>query len=492
MKRWRSRRWLLALGFLLAVFGCQSERPIGDAMGQLRTLERKGEFTRAEALIDSLLGAAKLDSATRRRLLWDRERLSRIRLDYNLSRQDLLKALRERVRDFREAELDEWEREGKLDVRRIDGEKRYLYASVSNLFWRYPEIRARRLPKENRWDSEHSFLALVREARAAREKSAGRFVLPHRFRCTHTVEVHADAVPAGKIVRCWIPFPRAFPFQNDIHLVDSEPAVKWLGEPESRARSAYLERRSEPGVPTVFKVSYEFTAYATINSLEPARIRPYDKSRPEYVYYTAERPPHIVFSEAFRALSRRIVGGETNPLLVARRIFNWIADSLAYSYAPEYSTISNISQWVLQRRYGDCGQKALFFMTLCRLNGIPARWQSGWGIRPGHKSIHDWCEIYLEPYGWVPVDPDRGAAANRYTETLTPGEKQEVVDFYFGNLDPFRMAANCDHSVPLFPPKQSFRSDDVDFQRAEVECDGQNVYFDKFDYSLEVKVLKHP
>ncbi|NOZ57385.1 MAG: hypothetical protein GXO73_11430, partial [Calditrichaeota bacterium] len=155
MRYWRKSTWLLALTFLLGVVGCQSEKPIGDAMGQLRTLEKNGDFARAEAVIDSLLGAAKLDSATRRKLLWDRERLARIRQDYNLTRQELLKELRRRVENFKDAELDEWEREGKFDVRLIDGEKRYLYASVSNLFWRYPEIRARRLPKENRWDSEH-------------------------------------------------------------------------------------------------------------------------------------------------------------------------------------------------------------------------------------------------------------------------------------------------------------------------------------------------
>ena len=488
MKPRRNVTWLLALA-LVSLIGCQGGKPTGDVMGQLRTLEKNGDFARAQAVIDSLLGAARLDSATRRKLLWDRERLARIRKDYNLSREELLAELRRRVAGFQDPELDQWEREGKLDVRVIDGQKRYLYASVSNLFWRYPEIRARRLPKENRWDAEHSFLALVREARAARAKSAGRFVLPHRFRCTHTVTVHADAVPPGKTVRCWIPFPRAFPFQNDIRLISSDPQVAWLDEPESRARAVYFEKKSEAGKPTVFRVTYEYTAYATVNDLDPDRIRPYDRTRPEYAYYTAERPPHIVFTPAFRQLSRRIVGEATNPLLIARKIFDWIADSLAYSYAPEYSTISNISEWVLERRYGDCGQKALFFMTLCRLNGIPARWQSGWGIRPGHKSIHDWCEIYLEPYGWVPVDPDRGAAANRYTETLTPEEKREVVDFYFGNLDPFRMAANCDHSVPLFPPKRTFRSDDVDFQRAEVEVDGENVYFDQFDYSLDVEVL---
>ena len=46
------------------------------------------------------------------------------------------------------------------------------------------------------------------------------------------------------------------------------------------------------------------------------------------------------------------------------------------------------------------------------------------------------------------------------------------------------MAANSDHSQQLTPPKNSFRSDDVDFQRGELEYDNTNIYFDQYSYSL--------
>jgi hypothetical protein len=55
----------------------------------------------------------------------------------------------------------------------------------------------------------------------------------------------------------------------------------------------------------------------------------------------------------------------------------------------------------------DCGQEALLFITLCRLNGIPAHWETGWTTGPD-KNMHDWCEIYLAPYGWVPADVSYG------------------------------------------------------------------------------------
>lgn len=49
------------------------------------------------------------------------------------------------------------------------------------------------------------------------------------------------------------------------------------------------------------------------------------------------------------------------------------------------------------------------------------------------------------------------------------------------------MAANSDPCQTLVPTKHSWRSDDVDFQRGELECDGRNIYFDRFSYGLTVE-----
>ena len=90
-----------------------------------------------------------------------------------------------------------------------------------------------------------------------------------------------------------------------------------------------------------------------------------------------------MFTPELRKLSQQIVGDETNPCLKAKKCYDWIADHIKYSYAIEYSTIRNISDYCRSKGYGDCGQEALLFISLCRLNGVPARWQSGWNTFPG-------------------------------------------------------------------------------------------------------------
>ena len=145
-----------------------------------------------------------------------------------------------------------------------------------------------------------------------------------------------------------------------------------------------------------------------------------------------------------------------------------------------------IPDFVLERRYGDCGQHGMTFISLCRASGIPARWQSGWDLRPGGENLHDWTEILIEPYGWIPVDPDFGVWVTSQKKTLTNEQSSVLRDFYVGGMDNWRLIVNNDHGVNFIPPKKSFRSDDVDFQRAELECEGKNLYFDKFSYDMNV------
>ena len=243
--------------------------------------------------------------------------------------------------------------------------------------------------------------------------------------------------------------------------------------------------------PVEFKVDYEYTRYGVYFDME------HDKSGSAAA--AAEGPvldeflregPHVAFTPEMRELSTQIVGHETDPRKKAKLIYDWIAEHIKYSFAIEYSTIRDIGDYCRSKGYGDCGQEALLFITLCRLNGVPARWQSGWNTFPGFKDIHDWSEIYVAPYGWVPVDPYMGIFSMRYATSLSPEQRRELRDFYFGGMEQYRMAANSDHSQALTPPKQSMRSDDVDFQRGELEYGNHNIYFDKYSYELEVKEVE--
>ena len=47
---------------------------------------------------------------------------------------------------------------------------------------------------------------------------------------------------------------------------------------------------------------------------------------------------------------------------------------------------------------------ALTFITLCRLVGIPAQWQSGLSVSLTGVGCHDWAMFYIAPKGSVALD----------------------------------------------------------------------------------------
>jgi transglutaminase-like putative cysteine protease len=324
------------------------------------------------------------------------------------------------------------------------------------------------------------------KAAAAREHSP--YVLPKIFDVTMTVTVDADAVPSGETIRAWLPVPRSYPYQTNIDLYASSPMVIQLVPETNSIRSAYMEQKAVRGEKTSFMLRYRYTTKGVCFDVQPETVTAFDGKDSAVAPFTREES-HVQFTPEMRALSKKILGEEKNPARQAKKIYEWIGTNIQYSFATEYSTIPNISEYCRSHGYGDCGQEALLFITLCRLNGIPARWQSGWDTFPGAKDIHDWTEIYLAPYGWLPVDPYMSIFATQYATKLTADQRRELRDFYFGGRSQWRMAANADHNQELEPAKLALRSDDVDFQRGELECRGTNIYFDRYHFELELNQL---
>jgi transglutaminase-like putative cysteine protease len=243
-----------------------------------------------------------------------------------------------------------------------------------------------------------------------------------------------------------------------------------------------MEEPATAGQPTVFKLTYELTLSAQVHPIDPDKVVPATIT-PELKPFVEQRAPHIVFTDDMRAFSRKVVGDEKNPYRIAQKLFAAV-DQIPWAGAREYSTISNISDYTLHAGHGDCGEQTLLLMTLLRLNGIPSRWQSGWIFSDGHyDDIHDWGQLYLPPYGWVPMDVTFGQLQPK------PDDDPALRWFYLGGLDAYRIAFNDDYGQPFVPAKTFPRSETVDSQRGEIEWRGGNLYFDQWHYHFAWKRL---
>ncbi len=106
---------------------------------------------------------------------------------------------------------------------------------------------------------------------------------------------------------------------------------------------------------------------------------------------------------SIRALARKIVGTETDPVAKSAKLVHWVYANLGKSMDANGSTALQ----VLATRKGDCTEHALLFTTLARAAGVPAREVTGLAYVETPDPVfgwHAWSEIY-DGRQWVTMDP---------------------------------------------------------------------------------------
>lgn len=476
---WRGVATAFVLALLLA--GPAMSQDADGSLAEAITLVDAGRFADAEASISKGLAADRLSAEGRAALEFQRERMRRILLDFTLEEHAAKARVREKIPDLRDEEFARWDAAGLIEHQVIDGRRLYFNRAPSNLFRISAEARARRKEQTPFVDGPmESANAHHRQVRDAALGKADADAGTRRIRVTQSLTVEADAVPAGETVRAWIPYPRAIPGQQEnIRFIESAPATHSIAPESALQRTVYLEKPAHAGSPTAFSITYELTIRGQYHAIDPDRVVAAPLTA-ELAPFVAERSPHVVLTPAIREFSRKVVGGEKNPYRIAQKLYAAV-DKIPWAGAREYSTITNISDYALHAGHADCGQQTLLLITLLRLNGIPARWQSGMVYSDGdYDNLHDWGALYLAPYGWVPMDVTTGR--------LDDADPQ-IAGFYLGGQDAYRIAFNDDYSRELVPAKKHFRSETVDLQRGEAEWRGGNLYFNQWDYGFEWKML---
>ena len=412
------------------------------------------------------------------------ERHRRIALDFRKDKESVVAYIQNYYPLVTDSMLDAWEESKALEVMYVHGKKCYFNQAAPNLFRIDPEAKKVKEAKEGRSLSASELVNQkhLPEVINTLHSSNTTQGVPVRFEVTYKLTVKADAVPDGEVIRCWLPYPREDNRrQSEVELLSASCADYQIAPKETLHRTLYMEKRAEKNTPTQFSVAYRFTSSAEWFDLKEEQLRPYHTESDLYKKYTAESAAHVLFTPAIRHLSGHIAGNGDSPLQKVRKIFTYINDTYPWASAREYSTVPNIPEYVIDNRHGDCGMVSLLFITLCRLNGIPAKWQSGFMLHPGGVNLHDWAEVYFEGVGWVPVDQSFG---------IPPFAEDNDTRYFFSNgIDAYRLIVNDDFSAPLVPEKHFTRSETVDFQRGEVEWKGGNLYFDKWTWDIDVQII---
>ena len=434
----------------------------------IQRLYEAGDFARMDRVIRLRLDDPRVPEALKTRLRVQTELAYEILRAYPYTQAQMLEILQSHVKDFEEEELETLRDDGTLDWRYVNGEVRFKDNALSGLLKTRAEYAARATDPEVKNGAKESARQL-HEIIAKMKANGG---VHARFELHEQLTIRSDRLTPGETLRVHLPMPIVGAQVKSAALLGASHPVAFLAPEDEPQRTIYFELPYQPGMTVSADVAYEIDA-----PYQQPHARDVYAEQP--VFDTEEQPPHVVFTPYLRALAKEIVGDETNALLKARKIYDFITTQAVYRFMPPYLTVTNIPEYFLSGLRGDCGVQAITFVTLCRLCGVPAQWQSGLYTKPGSAGHHDWARFYVAPFGWLFADCSFGGSAYRAGDL-------DRWNFYFGNLEPWRMPTCSAFQQEFNPPRRFLRYDPYDNQSGDVESLTRRLYADEYEHDCRV------
>lgn len=417
----------------------------------IEKLKWYGDFDACFQLIDRRLGE-DIPETLKDKLRMEKVQIQRMLKNYSITEDQAQNILRENLRGYRQEELLELRMANLVDWIFVKGEIRYINSFYENLLKIRKDISDRQLHPET-VSADNSTSTELRDRVIAKMKQEGSVTA----RMTIRASVELGEELQGQIgeFHIHVPYPLEKLQIKNLRMISCNPAPSAIPSPDASHPTVYFEGTGKA-------LKHCEVVYSLENTMPYFDLNPEEVSAVQPDFYLSEQLPHISYTPYIRALTAEVIGKEANPLLKARRIYDFITTKVNYSFMRSYIALPNIVEYCASRLRGDCGVQALTFITMCRIAGVPARWQSGLYADDNGAGCHDWAMFYVAPYGWLWADPSFGGSAWR------AGEKERW-NFYFGNLDPYRVCLTDEFQMPFTPPMKYLRSDPYDNQMGEVE-----------------------
>ncbi|MDI3547438.1 MAG: hypothetical protein PWR10_1090 [Halanaerobiales bacterium] len=436
-----------------------------DVPEDVKKLVTYGDFNGAEELIDIYM-KRNIPPILKERLTFERHRMNRLKNEYIYSYDQALKMAGEKIKDFTKEELDELRKERYADWAYIDGKVMFHKRFLENIIKIHPEME-KRLIDRNDEDAKKAQVLEDTIDEIINEGQKSFFI-----HLKTGIKLKKEYAKTGETIRVYLPIPKKAQQIRNIKILNTSHKPKFISPEDYPQRTIYFEEKVKGE--DIFTVEYSYENHIKYNELDFTNVSDIQPN-----FYTEEWLPHIRFTPFLVSLTEEIIGEETNPLKKARKIYDYITQNVQYSFVRQYAGILNIPEYAAYNLKGDCGVQALLFITLCRIAGIPARWQSGLYVNPFSIGCHDWAEFYIEPYGWLFADLSFGGSGYRRGN-------EKKWNFYFGNLDPFRMVANSAFQYDFLPQKNYLRIDPYDNQVGEAEYIDEGIYSEGFESIMKI------
>ena len=284
-------------------------------------------------------------------------------------------------------------------------------------------------------------------------------------------------VPKGaRMIRMWFAVPQedAATVVREFNVTADFPGHYYRDDWGNRVGYAEINTPAE-GLINI-RENFGLTRTEIRNTIDPSKTRPLTDPERAALFAYLQPSTHVIINDKIKSLSASIVGGETNPILAARKIYNWTLENVDYWVKdPDHLKASPVgsTEYCLTTRTGNCTDFHSLFASLSMAAGIPTRLVYGSLLKPTLNGVqidgsyHCWIQFFAANYGWLPLDV---SLANIYgkefpvtdknkklveltTATGYKGLDPSKVDYYFGSLDERRVMWSSGRDLIMQPPQ---------------------------------------
>ena len=303
-------------------------------------------------------------------------------------------------------------------------------------------------------------------------------------------------VPDGaQRLRVWVALPQDNdPAQQVRDLKIEAPYAYRIERDSEGSRVLYLEAAGPKDKEITIVETFGLTRREIRDQVDASKARPLtDADRARFGKYL-EANKHVVIDNEIKKLADEIVGNETNPVLAARKLYDWVLENVEYWVKdPKNKKASPVgsTSYCLTFRTGNCTDFESLWASLARARGIPTQIVYGSFLKPDlraqdqDQSYHCWAEFYAPGLGWVhhdvavadlyhgdfPVNADNERLLRLTVADGVFGNDPAKVNYYFGNLDERRVVWSRNRDLTMTPRQDGEPVNAL--PKAYVEIDGK-------------------
>ncbi|MGQ0613758.1 MAG: transglutaminase-like domain-containing protein [Planctomycetaceae bacterium] len=301
-------------------------------------------------------------------------------------------------------------------------------------------------------------------------------------------------VPEGaRSLRIWMALPQADPAQAVTGLAIESPYPTRVTRDDQGNEVLFVEATSPSAGSFTVAALFRLRREEVRRDVDPSRTRPLTKGDRDLLSRHLKPSSYVVIDDRIQKTSTQIVGGETNPIRAARKLYDWTLAHIEYWVKdPDNKKASPVgsTNYCLDTGTGNCTDFHSLWMSLAMAAGIPTRIIYGSFLKKEldgqdvDQSYHCWLEFYAPGPGWIPLDvavadifvgdfelsEKNSVLVSRTTAAGYVGRDLSLVDYYFGNLEERRVTWSQGRDLLLDPPPASGPVNAL--PKAHVELDG--------------------